>query len=123
MYLSNLDGGSVGASFESGLGLVEANQRLLVLAPGLLLHAGLAVHGLELLAGEGLHHCRAVGVSQHVVSGATPITAGKSLIIYKDKTKHLRLCLMKHAFRFELERELQRKVQRKLLKEISKELF
>ena len=81
MYLSNLDGGSVGASFcEAGLGLVEADQRLLVLAPGLLLHAGLAVHSLELLAGESLHHRRAVGVSKHIVSRAAPIAAGKSLI-------------------------------------------
>ena len=87
MYLSNLDGGSVGASFcEAGLGLVEANQRLLILAPGLLLHAGLAVHGLELLAGESLNHRRAVGVTQHVVSGAASIT-GQTNILQKKITR------------------------------------
>ena len=95
MYLSNLDGGSVGASFEAGLGLVEADQRLLVLPLDLLLDAGLAVHGLELLAGEGLHHRRPVGVAKHVVSRAAPITAGKSLIYFPKENhqiKSLFLC-------------------------------
>ena len=85
MYLSNLDGGSVGASFEAGLGLVEANQRLLVLPPGLLLDAGLPVHGLELLAGEGLHHRGSIGVTQHVVSGAATVTGEKIRILYYTK--------------------------------------
>ena len=82
MYLSNLDGGSIGASFEARLGLVEANQRLLVLPLDLLLDPGLAVHGLELLAGEGLHHRGAVGVSQHVVSCAAAVTAREIFYIY-----------------------------------------
>ena len=81
MYLSNLDGGAVGASLETGLGLVEANQRLLVLPPGLLLDAGLPVHGLELLAGEGLHHRGSIGVTQHVVSGTATVTGEKIRIL------------------------------------------
>lgn len=79
MYLSNLDGGSVGAGLEAGLGLVEADERLLVLPPGLLLDAGLPVHSLELLAGERLHHRGAVGVAQHVVSRAATVTEEKKM--------------------------------------------
>ena len=87
MYLSNLDGGSIGASFEARLGLVEANQRLLVFPLDLLLDPGLAVHGLQLLAGEGLHHRGAVGVSQHVVGCAAAVTARKILytVVFKRK--------------------------------------